>query len=159
MSILLICNQTLSPLGAAGEGADGSKQMSMATVDTALDDVRPYLMADGGNVTVVEVAEGIVRLRLEVCTYVQLQLRFPLRGYAALLDGSLQARTWQGGSNWRHAASASYLICPWLAACPLGGISAHCLSTGPAPHFFALMASHPAMPGIALAVWSNWCRC
>ena len=50
----------------AGEGSDGSREMSLPAVDSALDDVRPYLMADGGNVTVVEVADGIVRLRLEV---------------------------------------------------------------------------------------------
>ena len=55
----------MQPL-SAGEGSDGSREMSLPAVDSALDDVRPYLMADGGNVTVVEVADGIVRLRLEV---------------------------------------------------------------------------------------------
>ena len=50
----------------AGEGGDGSREMNLGAVDAALDDVRPYLMADGGNVTVVEVADGVVRLRLEV---------------------------------------------------------------------------------------------
>lgn len=38
----------------------------MATVDVALEEVRPYLMADGGNVTVVAVENGVVYLRLEV---------------------------------------------------------------------------------------------
>lgn len=40
--------------------------MSVATVDHALEEVRPYLMADGGNVTVVSVDSGVVYLRLEV---------------------------------------------------------------------------------------------
>ena len=53
-------------LCAAGEGTP-ARHMTLEAVDKALDEVRPYLMADGGNVTVVEVMDGIVRLRLEVC--------------------------------------------------------------------------------------------
>ena len=34
-------------------------------VETVLDDLRPYLMADGGNVELVELDGPIVRLRLE----------------------------------------------------------------------------------------------
>ena len=41
--------------------------MTIPTVDHALEEVRPYLMADGGNVTVVDVRDGMVFLRLEVC--------------------------------------------------------------------------------------------
>lgn len=43
--------------------------MTIETVDKALDEVRPYLIADGGNVTVtaVEATTGTVFLRLEVC--------------------------------------------------------------------------------------------
>ena len=40
--------------------------MTLETVDRALDEVRPFLMADGGNVTTVDVADGVVQLRLEV---------------------------------------------------------------------------------------------
>ena len=40
--------------------------MSIATVDTVLNDVRPYLIADGGDVEVVSVADGVVSLRLQV---------------------------------------------------------------------------------------------
>lgn len=39
--------------------------MSNEAVDQALDDVRPYLMADGGNVEVVAVDNGVVSLRLQ----------------------------------------------------------------------------------------------
>ena len=34
-------------------------------VETVLDDLRPYLMADGGNVELVELYGPIVRLRLQ----------------------------------------------------------------------------------------------
>ena len=34
-------------------------------VDKALDEVRPYLIADGGNVEVVAVQDGVVMLRLQ----------------------------------------------------------------------------------------------
>ena len=40
--------------------------MSVATVDTVLNDVRPYLIADGGDVEVVSVEDGVVSLRLQV---------------------------------------------------------------------------------------------
>jgi Fe-S cluster biogenesis protein NfuA len=41
------------------------REMSVATVDAALNEVRPYLIADGGNVEVVSVERGIVALRLQ----------------------------------------------------------------------------------------------
>lgn len=40
--------------------------MTHEAVDKALEEVRPYLMADGGNVTTVNVQDGMVYLRLEV---------------------------------------------------------------------------------------------
>lgn len=40
------------------------KQDLIALVDSALDDVRPHLAADGGNVEVVDITEGnIVRVK------------------------------------------------------------------------------------------------
>ena len=39
--------------------------LTVPFVDRALDEVRPYLIADGGNVEVVEVEDGIVKLRLQ----------------------------------------------------------------------------------------------
>jgi Fe-S cluster biogenesis protein NfuA len=39
--------------------------MTVETVDKVLDDVRPYLIADGGNVDVVSVKNGIVALQLQ----------------------------------------------------------------------------------------------
>ena len=44
----------------------GSLEMTLEAVDTVLDEVRPYLIADGGNVEVVGVQDGIVSLRLQV---------------------------------------------------------------------------------------------
>ena len=41
-------------------------EMTVEAVDHALDDVRPYLIADGGNVEVVAVEKGHVFLQLQV---------------------------------------------------------------------------------------------
>ncbi len=41
--------------------------MTVEAVDKALDDVRPYLISDGGNVEVVAVEGGRVMLRLQAC--------------------------------------------------------------------------------------------
>lgn len=40
-------------------------ELTPQNVDTVLDDVRPYLIADGGNVDVVSVEDGIVSLKLQ----------------------------------------------------------------------------------------------
>ena len=40
-------------------------ELTMASVDEALNEVRPYLIADGGNVEVVGVEAGVVLLRLQ----------------------------------------------------------------------------------------------
>lgn len=40
--------------------------MTVETVDRALEEVRPYLIADGGNVTVLDVVDGTVMLQLDV---------------------------------------------------------------------------------------------
>jgi len=47
------------------EHEDNSAVMTVETVDKALDEVRPYLQADGGDVEVVEVENGRVLLRLQ----------------------------------------------------------------------------------------------
>lgn len=39
--------------------------LSMENVETTLDEMRPYLMADGGNVELVEIDGPIVKLRLQ----------------------------------------------------------------------------------------------
>ena len=44
---------------------DAARAMTMASVDAALNDVRPYLIADGGNVEVASVEGGVVALRLQ----------------------------------------------------------------------------------------------
>lgn len=44
-----------------------SQTMTLTTdnVETVLDEMRPYLMADGGNVELVEVEGPVVKLRLQ----------------------------------------------------------------------------------------------
>ena len=41
------------------------REMTVASVDEALNEVRPYLIADGGNVEVASVTGGVVALRLQ----------------------------------------------------------------------------------------------
>jgi Fe-S cluster biogenesis protein NfuA len=40
-------------------------ELTVANVETVLDDMRPYLIADGGNVEVVELDGPIVKVRLQ----------------------------------------------------------------------------------------------
>lgn len=52
--------------GAAGAGAGAvSVAFDVDGVNSVLDEVRPYLIADGGNVSVVSVEAGVVKLELE----------------------------------------------------------------------------------------------
>ena len=50
---------------AATAGGDELLELTLENVETVLDEVRPYLMADGGNVSVIEIDGLVVRLRLE----------------------------------------------------------------------------------------------
>jgi Fe-S cluster biogenesis protein NfuA len=43
----------------------GTLELTSENVETVLDELRPYLMADGGNVELVEVEGPVVRLRLQ----------------------------------------------------------------------------------------------
>ena len=55
------------PAGAGNREDDGAPAVAMTvdSVDAALEEVRPYLIADGGNVTVAAVEGGVVMLQLE----------------------------------------------------------------------------------------------
>ncbi|KAK9834555.1 hypothetical protein WJX74_004543 [Apatococcus lobatus] len=63
--------QIVSPFSRAavsssiGREEAGPREMTIETVDRALDEVRPYLMADGGDVEVAGVDSGIITLRLQ----------------------------------------------------------------------------------------------
>ena len=46
--------------------ADEELELTMANVDMVLDELRPYLMADGGNVELVEIKDMVVYLRCVV---------------------------------------------------------------------------------------------
>jgi NifU-like domain len=39
--------------------------LTVENVDRVLDDVRPYLISDGGNVDVVSVEDGVISLQLQ----------------------------------------------------------------------------------------------
>jgi Fe-S cluster biogenesis protein NfuA len=53
-----------SPATASAEAAD-PRALTLENVERALDELRPYLMADGGNVEVVEIDGPIVKVRLQ----------------------------------------------------------------------------------------------
>ncbi|KAF8073253.1 NIFU1 [Scenedesmus sp. PABB004] len=50
---------------AHDEGGGGPPAMTVEAVDAALEEVRPYLLADGGDVSVVGVEDGIVAVALQ----------------------------------------------------------------------------------------------
>ena len=49
---------------ASAEASD-PRALTLENVERALDELRPYLMADGGNVEVVEIDGPIVKVRLQ----------------------------------------------------------------------------------------------
>ena len=51
--------------GAAPADAGDPRALTLENVERALDELRPYLMADGGNVEVVEIDGPIVKVRLQ----------------------------------------------------------------------------------------------
>ncbi|MFM7547573.1 MAG: NifU family protein [Cyanobacteriota bacterium] len=53
-----------SPQGTSDSGAD-PRALTIENVERTLDELRPYLMADGGNVEVVEIDGPIVKVRLQ----------------------------------------------------------------------------------------------
>uniref|UniRef100_A0A7N0UU08 NIF system FeS cluster assembly NifU C-terminal domain-containing protein n=1 Tax=Kalanchoe fedtschenkoi TaxID=63787 RepID=A0A7N0UU08_KALFE len=65
-------NQTVThasnaPGGATSPGLYSAQtfELTAANVDLVLEDVRPYLVADGGNVDVVSVDDGVISLQLQ----------------------------------------------------------------------------------------------
>ena len=47
------------------EGTEDPRALTEKNVERVLDELRPYLMADGGNVELVEIDGPIVKLRLQ----------------------------------------------------------------------------------------------
>lgn len=61
---------TVSPFSDNGSGTSGlysavTRDLTPENVDLVLNDVRPYLIADGGNVEVASVEDGVISLRLQ----------------------------------------------------------------------------------------------
>ena len=50
---------------APGARADGPLELTLQNVEMVLDEMRPYLMSDGGNVAVKEIDGPVVRLELQ----------------------------------------------------------------------------------------------
>ncbi|KVH94532.1 NIF system FeS cluster assembly, NifU, C-terminal, partial [Cynara cardunculus var. scolymus] len=59
------CITTINAMAGGGLYSAQQFELTPQNVDTVLDDVRPYLIADGGNVDVVSVEDGVVSLKLQ----------------------------------------------------------------------------------------------
>lgn len=65
-TIPLVSNQSNTPTGPSPGLYSAQKfDLTVSNVDLVLEDVRPYLIADGGNVDVVSVEDGVISLRLQ----------------------------------------------------------------------------------------------
>jgi NFU1 iron-sulfur cluster scaffold homolog, mitochondrial len=53
------------PVPGGGLYSAATYDLTAENVDRVLDDVRPYLIADGGDVTVASVEDGVISLKLE----------------------------------------------------------------------------------------------
>lgn len=49
----------------AAASAEDPRALTVANVERVLDELRPYLMADGGNVEIVEIDGPVVKVRLQ----------------------------------------------------------------------------------------------
>ena len=56
---------TTSPEQAAPEAITDPRALTIDNVERVLDELRPYLMADGGNVEIVELDGPVVKVRLQ----------------------------------------------------------------------------------------------
>ncbi|KAL6644969.1 hypothetical protein ACP70R_014048 [Stipagrostis hirtigluma subsp. patula] len=62
---LAAASASTPPAPGGGLYSAATYELTADNVDRVLDDVRPYLIADGGNVTVVAVEDGVISLKLE----------------------------------------------------------------------------------------------
>ena len=62
---LAAASASTPPTPGGGLYSAATYELTADNVDQVLDDVRPYLIADGGDVAVVSVEDGVVSLRLE----------------------------------------------------------------------------------------------
>jgi len=58
-------SSTASSDDGSSSSSTGPLELTLDNVETVLDGMRPYLMADGGNVAVVSIDDGIVKLELQ----------------------------------------------------------------------------------------------
>jgi lysyl-tRNA synthetase class 2 len=58
---------TYSPTEASELNQDEILELTEANVELVLDEMRPYLIQDGGNVAIAEIDGPVVRLELQVC--------------------------------------------------------------------------------------------
>ena len=66
---LVVAQEVASPFeqdsDGTGESSDTTLELTMENVELVLDDMRPYLLADGGNVAVRGIDGGVVELELQ----------------------------------------------------------------------------------------------
>ena len=61
----LVDSQISAEPAEASTAADDPRALTVANVERVLDELRPYLMADGGNVEIVEIDGPVVKVRLQ----------------------------------------------------------------------------------------------
>jgi Fe-S cluster biogenesis protein NfuA len=57
--------ETASPESTASAVDSDPRALTIENVERVLDELRPYLMADGGNVEIVEIDGPVVKVRLQ----------------------------------------------------------------------------------------------
>jgi NFU1 iron-sulfur cluster scaffold homolog, mitochondrial len=64
-ALLAAASASTPPAPGGGLYSAATYELTVENVDCVLDDVRPYLIADGGDVTVASVEDGVISLKLE----------------------------------------------------------------------------------------------
>eukprot|EP00882_Tetradesmus_deserticola_P029629 GHRQ01033209.1.p2 GENE.GHRQ01033209.1~~GHRQ01033209.1.p2 ORF type:complete len:285 (+),score=161.72 GHRQ01033209.1:1031-1885(+) len=95
--------------GKAGQAGAPPPEMTVASVDAALDEVRPYLMADGGDVEVVGVEGGVVAVALQgacsSCASSSATLKMGIERQLRAVFGEQLLEVVQVGNNGKPQAS------------------------------------------------------
>ena len=60
-------NSPGTAVATAEGGAEDYLELTWENVDKVLDEMRPYLIQDGGNVVIADIDGPVVKLQLEVC--------------------------------------------------------------------------------------------
>lgn len=115
---------------AAGGGGGGGVEMTRESVLAALEDVRPLLQADGGDIEVVGIEDGVVSVRLEgacsTCAASSATMKMGVEralqaAFGDALRGVVQLSSGAGGASTNAAAVDAHLNAVRPAIAAMGG--------------------------------------